>query len=206
MRANSPYVVGLTGGVSTGKTTILMCLKELGAVVFSADDASHRLTAPGGEALPAIRETFGDAVFLPDGALDRRALGEIVFRDPACRRALEAIIHPAVQRNTLHEIEEAGEEGARIVFMEVPLLYETGMDALCGEVWVAYLDAESQTLRLMNRDRLTREQAEARIQSQMPLEEKAKRADVVIKTDKPVPEVQKEVAHLYRDLVKRVGR
>jgi dephospho-CoA kinase len=178
----------------------------LGAVVFSADDASHRLTAPGGEALPAIRETFGDAVFLPDGALDRRALGEIVFRDPACRRALEAIIHPAVQRNTLHEIEEAGEEGARIVFMEVPLLYETGMDALCGEVWVAYLDAESQTLRLMNRDRLTREQAEARIQSQMPLEEKAKRADVVIKTDKPVPEVQKEVAHLYRDLVKRVGR
>jgi dephospho-CoA kinase len=206
MRANSPYVVGLTGGVSTGKSTILASLKELGAYVLSADDASHRLTAVGGEALPAIRETFGDAVFLPDGALDRRALGEIVFRDPVCRRALEAIIHPAVQRDTLHEIEKAGEEGARIVFMEVPLLYETGMDALCGEVWVAYLDAETQTLRLMNRDRLTREQAEARIQSQMPLEEKAKRADVVIKTDKPVPEVQKEVAHLYRDLVKRVGR
>jgi dephospho-CoA kinase len=206
MRANSPYVVGLTGGVSTGKSTILMYLKELGAVVLSADDASHRLTAIGGEALPAIRETFGDAVFLQDGALDRRTLGEIVFRDPACRRALEAIIHPAVQRDTLREIAKAGEEGARIVFMEVPLLYETGMDALCGEVWVAYLDAETQTLRLMNRDRLTREQAEARIQSQMPLEEKAKRADVVIKTDKPVPDVQKEVAHLYRDLVKRVGR
>lgn len=206
MRANSPYVVGLTGGVSTGKSTILASLKELGAVVMSADDASHRLTAVAGEALSAIRETFGEAVFLPDGALDRRALGEIVFRDPACRRALEAIIHPAVQREMLHEIEKAAEDGARVVVMEVPLLYETGMDALCGEVWVAYLDGESQTLRLMNRDRLTREQAQARIQSQMSLEKKAERADVVIKTDKPVPEVQKEVAHLYKDLVKRVGR
>jgi len=206
MRVNSPYVVGLTGGVASGKSTILSCLKELGAFVCSADDASHRLTAMGGEALPAIREAFGDGVFLPDGVLDRRALGEIVFHDPACRRALEAIIHPAVQREMLAEIERAGEAGARVVVMEVPLLYETGMDALCGEVWVAYLDVESQTLRLMNRDRLTREQAEARILSQMPLDEKAKRANVVIKTDKSVPEVQKEVAHLYKDLIKRIGR
>ena len=206
MRANSPYVVGLTGGVSTGKSTILSYLKELGAFTLSADEASRRLTAPGGEALPAIREAFGEAVFLPDGTLDRRALGEIVFRDPACRRALEAIIHPAVQRQLYDEIAKAGEEGARLAVMEVPLLYETGMDALCGEVWLAYLDGESQTLRLMNRDRLTREQAEVRISSQMPLEEKVKRADVVIKTDKPMPEVQKEVAHLYRDLVKRTSR
>jgi dephospho-CoA kinase len=145
MRANSPYVVGLTGGVSTGKSTILATLKELGAVVMSADEASHRLTAPGGEALPAIRETFGDAVFLPDGTLDRRALGDIVFHDPSCRRALEAIIHPAVQRSMLSEIEKAADDGERVVVMEVPLLFETGMDALCGEVWVATLDAESQT-------------------------------------------------------------
>lgn len=206
MRANSPYVVGLTGGVSTGKSTILTCLKELGAHVLSADEAAHRLTAPDGEALPAIREIFGDGVFLADGTLDRRALGEIVFHDPACRRALEAIIHPAVQREMLSGIANAGEDGARVVVMEAPLLYETGMDALCGEVWVAYLDGESQTLRLMNRDRLTREQAEARIQSQLPLDEKARRANVVVRTDKGVPEVQKEVAHLYRDLMKRIGR
>lgn len=206
MRASSPYVIGLTGGVSTGKSTILNSLKELGAVVLSADDASHRLTAPGGEALPAIRETFGGAVFLPDGALDRRALGEIVFHDALCRRSLEAIIHPAVQRDMLREIAKAEQDGARVVVMEVPLLYETGMDALCDEVWVAYLDDESQTLRLMNRDRLTREQAQARISSQLPLDQKAKRADVVVKTDKPAPEVQKEVAHLYRDLLKRIDR
>ena len=206
MRANSPYVIGLTGGVSTGKSTILQSLNELGAVVLSADDASHRLTVPGGEALPAIRETFGDGVFQPDGALDRRALGEIVFRDTACRRALEAIIHPAVQREMLREIAKAEQDGARVVVMEVPLLYETGMDALCDEVWVAYLDDESQTLRLMNRDRLTREQATARIMSQMPLDQKAKRADVVIHTGKTAQEVQKEVAHLYKDLLKRIDR
>ena len=206
MRANSPYVVGLTGGVSTGKSTILATLKELGAWVLSADDASHRLTAPGGEALPAIRETFGDGVFLPDGALDRRALGEAVFHDTAERRALEAILHPAVQREMLRGVTQAEEDGAPLVVMEVPLLYETGMDALCDEVWVAYLDDESQTLRLMNRDRLTREQAQARILSQMPLDQKAAKADQVIKTDKPAPEVQKEVARLYRDLMKRIGR
>ena len=206
MRANSPYVVGLTGGVSTGKSTILASLKELGAFVCSADESSHRLTAPNGEALPAIRSTFGDDVFLPDGTLDRRALGEIVFSDPNCRRALEAIIHPAVQRDMLNEIAKAGEEGFRVVVMEVPLLYETGMDALCGEVWVAYLDFENQALRLMNRDRLTREQAQARIQSQMSLDEKAKRADAVIRTDKSVQEVQREVGHLYKDLLKRVSR
>ena len=206
MRANSPYVVGLTGGVSTGKSTILAILKELGAFVCSADESSHRLTAPNGEALPAIRLTFGDDVFLPDGTLDRRALGEIVFSDPNCRRALEAIIHPAVQRDMLNEIAKAGVEGFRVVVMEVPLLYETGMDALCGEVWVAYLDLENQTLRLMNRDRLTREQAQARIQSQMSLDEKAKRADAVIRTDKSVQEVQREVGHLYKDLLKRVSR
>ncbi len=206
MRASNPYVVGLTGGVSTGKSTILAALKELGASVLSADDASHRLTAPEGEALPAIREAFGDGVFLPDGALDRRALGEIVFRDAAARHALEAIIHPAVQREMLREIADAAGAGAAAVIMEVPLLYETGMDALCDEVWVALLDDESQILRLMNRDRLTREQALARIHSQMPLDDKARRADVVIRTDKSAPEVQKEVAHLYRDLLKRIAR
>lgn len=206
MRASSPYVIGLTGGVSTGKSTILAALSELGAAVLSADGASHALTAPGGEALPAIREVFGDGVFLPDGALDRRALGEIVFRDAERRRALEAILHPAVQRRMLRGIADAEAQGAAVVVMEVPLLYETGMDALCDEVWVAFLDGESQVLRLMNRDRLTREQAMARITSQMPLEEKTARANQVIKTDKPPAEVQREVAHLYRDLLKRIER
>ncbi len=206
MRASNPTVIGLTGGIATGKTTILAALGELGASVLSADDASHRLTATGGEALPAIREAFGDGFFLPDGTLDRRALAEAVFSDEGVKRALEAIIHPAVQREMLAGIEKAAQDGASVVVMEVPLLYETGMDALCDAVWVAALDGESQVLRLMNRDRLTREQALARIASQMPLLEKIDRADVVIRTDKPPQEVQKEVAHLYRDLIKRMNK
>ncbi len=206
MRANSPCLIGLTGGVSTGKSTVLATLNDLGAVILSADEVSHRLTAPGGEALPAIRASFGDGVFRPDGTLDRRALGEIVFHDVASRRALEAIIHPAVQREMLREVAEAEKAGAKVVVMEVPLLYETGMDALCDQVWVTSLDPEAQVMRLMNRDRLTREQALARIESQMPLAEKAARADVVIRTDRTPQEVQKEVVHLYRDLLKRIDR
>jgi dephospho-CoA kinase len=206
MNANRPYLVGLTGGIATGKTTILNALNALGATTLSADEASRALTATGGEALGAIRETFGDAVFAPDGALDRRALGAIVFGDADRRRALEAILHPAVQRMLLRDVEAARQAGVRAVVMEVPLLFETGMDALCDEVWVAFLDDENRILRLMNRDRLTREEALLRIESQMPLAEKAERASLIIKTDRPPAEVEREVQRLYRDLIKRADR
>ncbi len=104
----------------------------------------------------------------------------------------------------LDGIVQAGRAGASEVGQE--LLYETGMDALCDEVWVAFLDEESAALRLMNRDRMTREQALLRIRSQMPLADKADRAGVVIRTDKPVAEVRRDVAGQYRDLIKRIAR
>lgn len=205
MSANKkPYLLGLTGGAGSGKTTAAECLKSLGAVVVDADEISHALTAPGGEALPAIREAFGEEVFLPDGALDRRKLGDLVFADEGRRRALEAIVHPATQREMLRRIDEAAAQGAQVAVLDVPLLYETGMDALCDEVWVTLLDREAQALRLMSRDRLSREQADARIMSQMPPAEKAARAAQVIKTNRPVAEVRHELTQLYRDLLKRI--
>lgn len=199
-----PYIVGLTGGIACGKTAATDHLQALGACVVDADVESRALTAPGGEALPAIREQFGDDVFHEDGTLDRKALGRIVFDDVNCRHALEAIIHPMVQRRMLNATQRAGQAGEKIVFWSVPLLYETGMDAVCDETWVLIVDHETQLKRLMARDSLDQAAAEKRIASQMSHEERAGKGNVVVRTGRSIEQTRQELASLYRDLKKRV--
>ena len=198
MHANKPYVIGLTGSSGSGKTEAARYLESLGAARFDADEVSHAVTAPGGAALPGIRETFGDGVFNPDGTLNRRALGEIVFSSAPHRRALERIIHPLVQRTMLERMDQAAEAGARIVILDVPLLFETGMDALCDETWALYVDREKQILRILARDGITRAQAEQRIDSMMSTEERNARATYVVDTDQPVEKTRQILAQLYR--------
>ena len=202
MRANKPYVVGLTGGTGTGKTEAAKYLESLGAARFDADEASRAVTAPGGEALPAIRAQFGDEVFFPDGTLNRRALGDIVFSDTALRRALEGIIHPLVQHRMLTQMDDAAKDGVKIIILDVPLLFETGMDALCDETWSLTTDPQIQISRIVARDGLTREQAQARIDSMMPAEERNARATRVINTDQPLEKTRQVLAQLYRQAEK----
>ncbi len=198
-----PYIVGITGGIACGKTTATDHLQELGALVLDADVETRALEAPGGAALPAIREQFGDEVFHEDGTLDRHALGRIVFSDIAMRHALEAIIHPMVQHKMLADIHEAGRRGERIIFLSVPLLYETGMDALCDETWVLAVDHDEQVRRLLERDSMDEESAEKRIASQMDAGERAAKANVVIRTNRTIEQTRSELSALYRDLKKR---
>ena len=200
-----PYIVGITGGIACGKTTATDHLQTLGALVLDADVETRALEGPGGAALPAIREQFGDEVFQEDGTLDRHALGRIVFADIERRHALEGIIHPMVQRKMLSDIHEAGKAGEKIVFLSVPLLYETGMDALCDETWVLTLDHETQLKRLMERDAMDVESAERRIDSQMSGEERAAKASVVIRTNRTIEQTRAELSALYRDLKKRIS-
>lgn len=204
MPANKPYIVGLTGGIGCGKSEAANCLRELGAVHVDADEISRSLTAQGGEALPAIRERFGDGVFSEDGTLDRAELGRIVFESAPHRRLLEGIIHPLVQRRTLAEIEKAGLRGDRVVVLDVPLLFETGMDVLCDETWAVTAGAESQLIRVMSRG-LTAEQAQARIDSQMSADERSARATRIINTDRPIERTRAELTSLYQQLLKRLG-
>lgn len=207
MSANrKAYIVGLTGGIASGKSEAARHLSALGACCVDADAISHALTAPGGALLGVIRETFGDEVFLPDGTLNRRALGEVVFNDPAKRLILHSITHPAIQKAIMDDIERAVAEGENLVFINVPLLFETGMDALCDETWLISLDRATQAERLMARDGMTREQAEVRIDSQMPLEEKERRATVVIDNRRSVEKLNSEVGSLYQALKKRIER
>ena len=202
MKPNKPFVLGLTGGIACGKSHVAQELRNLGVPVLDADAISRAVTAKGGEALPAIRARFGDRVF--DGEeLNRRALGALVFSDARKRRALEEIIHPLVTARMLRETEAAQ---ADIVGWDVPLLYETGMDAHCDEVWCVYITLQEQLRRLMRRDRLDRAAAQARVDSQLSLAEKKQRAQHRISTMGSRANTRRRVRALLRDLRRRLRR
>lgn len=190
-------IIGLTGGIACGKSTISLTLKELGAAIVDGDVLSRELTQPGGAALPAIRSRFGDSVFLPDGTLNRRALGECVFGDDDARAALDAIMQPQLRELILSGIEAARRDGAKACVLDMPLLYEKDLHLLCDTVWCAYVPRETQLSRLMQRDGFTREQAERRLASQLPADEKAARADEIIDTSGSIQYTKGCVIELY---------
>ena len=174
----SKYVVGLTGGIACGKTNLSNALRARGAQVIDADEISRALTSEGGAALPAIREAFGSGVF--DGeSLNRRALAALVFADEKQREKLNAIVHPLVTEEINARMAAVSEP----VLLVVPLLYETGMEKRCDEVWCAWVPQKEQIQRLRKRDRITWREALRKIHSQMPLREKRRRADHQIRTD-----------------------
>ncbi|BDG61015.1 dephospho-CoA kinase [Caldinitratiruptor microaerophilus] len=172
--------IGLTGGIASGKSTVVAILRELGAAVVDADRIVHAVEARGGEAYGPIVAAFGPGVVGPDGELDRAALARRVFSDPEARRRLEAIVHPIVRRRMAEEVEAAARAGARAVVLDIPLLFETGYQAHVDQVWVVYVDPPTQLRRLVARDGLDEAEARRRIDAQMPLEEKRRLADVVI--------------------------
>ena len=195
----SKYVIGLTGGIACGKSNLSRALKENGVPVIDADEISRALTAKGGAALPAIRERFGDGVFDGD-ELNRRALSDIVFSDPAQRDALNAILHPMVLSEIHHQMDET--DGP--VVMDVPLLYEVGMDSWCQEIWCAYVPQKEQVRRVRKRGVITYKEALRRIHSQMPVMEKRKRADHVIRTDGTKAESAEIALKLWQDAMDRL--
>lgn len=190
-------IIGLTGGIACGKSTIAAMFRDLGLPVVDADAVSRGLTAPGGPALPAIREAFGNDVFAPDGTLDRAALSAVVFGDEEALAKLNAITHPMIESHMLEQTRFCRKQGAKIVLWDVPLLFEAGLDHWCDLILCAVADESTQITRLASRDQLSPQQALARIHSQMPVSQKAARSDVVLNTQQPLSHLQKEVQTLY---------
>ena len=190
-------VLGLTGGIACGKSSISLTLKELGAVIVDGDVLSRELTAENGPSLADIRQAFGDDVFHADGSLNRRALGSVVFADDKARATLDGIMQPLLLTLILRDMEDARNSGAAVCVLDMPLLYEKDIDSLCDRIWCAYVPRETQLERLMQRDGFTREEAEDRLRSQLPAEEKAARADVVIDTSGPMDYTKAYVISLY---------
>lgn len=173
-------VIGLTGNIATGKSTVLQILEELGAEVIDADRVAHDLMAPGMPAHQGVVAAFGDGVLAPGGTIDRKALGAIVFRDPERLRQLDRIVHPAVVQRIAERLPQITRP---VVVIEAIKLIEAGLTALCDEVWVVTSLPETQAARLMATRGLSREEALARINAQPPQGEKAAAARVVIEND-----------------------
>lgn len=189
--------IALTGGIACGKSTVAAMLAELGAPVIDADAISRALTAPGGAALPAIREAFGPEVFGESGALDRAALGRRVFADPAALQTLNALTHPLICREMERGRESCRKSGAPVVVLDVPLLFEAGMQDLADVIVCVRVSEAVQLARVQSRDGLSEAEALGRIRSQMPLAQKACLSDVVIENERPLSDVRAEVEALY---------
>ncbi|MGB8425765.1 MAG: dephospho-CoA kinase [Desulfobacterales bacterium] len=200
-------VAGLTGGIATGKSTVAAVFAEAGAVVIDADRIAHDVIAPGKPARDRIAARFGQSVLLPDGTIDRQKLGAIIFNDPRQKAQLEAIVHPEVAAETGRRLAEIKRLQPRaVVILDVPLLIEAGLDRDLAELIVVYVPEDLQLERLMRRDRLTPTEALVRIRSQMPIEEKKKRATVVI-DNSAAPECTREkVRAVFADLEQRSRR
>lgn len=191
-------VIGLTGGIASGKSTASAYLRELGAAIVDADAISRASTRRGGAAFEAVCAAFGD-ILGADGEIDRRKLGGIVFADEDARRKLNSIVHPAVMAESRAQIENARASGVKVCILDVPLLFETGMERLCDETWLIYVPREEQIRRMAERDGLDAAAAAARIDSQMPLEEKLKRADVAIDSSGTIEQTQEKLCRLWEE-------
>ena len=195
-------LVGLTGSIGTGKSTVSRMFAHLGARVLDADVLAREVVMPGQPAYLKIVEEFGPQVVQEDGALDRKALGLIVFADPARRKRLEEITHPAIglrQQRILSVLDEEAFEG--IVIWDVALLFETGGVARMDRVVVVATDPDTELARLMARDGLTEDAARGRIASQMPVAEKAKRAHYMIDNSGSRADTEQQVKAVYEALL-----
>lgn len=190
--------IALTGGIACGKSTVAGVLRELGAVIVDADEISRSITAPGGCALAPIREAFGDAVFHPDGTLNRPALSAVVFGNADALARLNLITHPLIRQEMERQADNGRKAGAPIVVLDVPLLFEAGMQDMADFVLCVTCPQEVQIARLAERNGFDRETALKRIRSQMPVMEKAAKSHAVLYTDRPQSEVAEDVRKLYQ--------
>lgn len=194
-------LVGLTGGIATGKSTVAGMFKRCGATVIDADALAREVVQPGKPAWREIVRTFGKAVLYPDRTLNRQTLGAKVFGYPARLRQLERIIHPRVAREQTRLTRQAARiDPHAIVIYDVPLLFEAGIAERVDKTIVVTADRETQIVRLKKRNGLSRAEALRRIKSQMPLAEKRRRADYALDGTLPLPQLKKQVRSLHRSL------
>lgn len=184
-------IIGLTGGISTGKSTVANYLASAYKLpILDADIYAREAVAVGTKAINAIAHRYGERVLLADGSLNRQQLGAIIFNDISERQWVEKQIHPEVRDRFIQEIEQLSTSPIVLV---IPLLFEAQMTDLVTEIWVVYCPKQQQLQRLMERDRLTITAAEARINSQMPVEEKCDRADIVLDNSSTLEALLKQV-------------
>lgn len=196
-------IVGLTGGIASGKSTIADMFKREGAYIIDIDMISRDVVKPGKPAWQDVVHIFGKEVLNEDQTLNRKKVGDIVFSDAEKRKKLEEIIHPKITAETLMKINEiAKKDNQAIVIIDTPLLIETDKQDTVNKVVLVYTSPQGQIERLVKRDGLSLEDAHKRLTSQMPIENKKKYAHYIINNEEPLKEIQKRVKEIFRELKK----
>ncbi|WP_227765343.1 dephospho-CoA kinase [Zhaonella formicivorans] len=191
-------VVGLTGGIASGKSTVSKKLVSLGAKLVDADQIAREVVRQGQPAWQEITSHFGQNILLESGEINRKTLAEIVFNNSEARAFLMHVTHPRILNRSAELIEEYRQDrGTKLIVLDAPLLIESGAHRLVEQIWVVFCSLETQVRRLMARDNLSRGQALARIKAQMPLEEKLRYADEVINTEGTKAQTLEQVEKLW---------
>ncbi len=196
-------IIGLTGGILSGKSTVADMLAEKGAVIIDADKIGHEAYKPHTETWQRLVDTFGEWILRRNGEIDRKKLSDIVFSDPASLTLLNQIVHPRMRQIIEEEIEHLRAKGVNVVVLEAAVLIEAKWNDLVDEIWVTVAPEDVIIDRLQNRSGFAEEQARARIRSQLPTEEKAKHADAIIDTNCSLSDVSFRVLELWEQLQKK---
>ena len=193
-------VVGLTGGIAAGKSTVSRLFQDLGLPVICADELAREVVEPGAPALDDIRRIFGADVIDEAGGLDRAAMARVVFQHPSKRKLLEDIIHPRVAEAKDKRLQELQRAGHRIALVDVPLLYETGWERVFDLVIVVYVPPQIQLERLIQRDAMSPKEAQSRLDAQMPIDDKRQRADRVVDNSGTLEETTDQIHRIWEEL------
>ncbi|MDQ1001250.1 dephospho-CoA kinase [Neobacillus niacini] len=191
-------VIGLTGGIASGKSTVSNMLKEMHITVIDADVEARLAVEKGEPAYQKIVAEFGDDIVLPDGDIDRQKLGSIIFHNAEKRQLLNSIVHPEVRKRMNDQVEAARTRAEQVIILDIPLLFESKLTYMVEKTILVYVDREIQLKRLMERNDLSLEDAEARIKSQMPLSEKVALSDAVINNNGSTTETKKQVIEVLK--------
>ena len=186
-------IVGLTGGISSGKSTVSSYLKQLEIPVIDADEVARKVVEPNSQGAIEIRKVFGSDVFEEDGSLNRQKLGTLIFSNPENRQKLDDLLQPLIKIMILDEIEEYRQNGENMIILDLPLLFEKQYEELCEEIIVVYVPRELQLERLMRRNQYTKQEALSRIDSQLSIEEKRKRATVLLDNQGTIQQLYHQV-------------
>jgi dephospho-CoA kinase len=189
-------IIGLTGSIASGKSTISAMLKEKGYPIIDADLVARLVVEPGTSNLQEIERQFGASVINEDGTLNRDALGKLIFNDPAKRKQLNDLMHPAIRSEMLRQRDELFKSGHKTLIMDIPLLFESRLQHFVDKILVVSVTEEMQLERLMNRNSLSKEEATSRIHSQLPVSEKEKGADAVIYNNGTIAQSQQQLERI----------
>ena len=200
------FILGVTGGIACGKSSVSRDIVKYGAKIISADQLAHDLSEPGEDIYNAYVRHYGNMILFDNGKLDRRAVADIIFEDKAERRWADNTIHPIILNHVRDRLEQYQKLGVPLTVLDVPLLFEAGWDVLVDEVWVVWLNPNRQITRLMYRNRLTENEAVARVKAQMNIFTKRRRADEVINNNGTRVAVYKRVQFLMQKKFPHLSR